>query len=586
MPVREAVAVPWWLDEPSQRPEIAPADKVQLHAAAATDLAVGVTGLFVVYLLGTRLARGRWTPLGLTVILGFGAAFQAMAILAPYALSGDVYSYALYGRMFSVYGASPYVEVPAQYPGDPFFDYVFWKYVPSFYGPLWTLLSGTVGVIAGPSVGLAVVLFRVIAALSALGAAGVAFEVVRRYDPERALTAAALVAWCPFVVIESGLGAHNDALMAFFVAVALAFAWHRRAALSVAALLLAAGVKLSALALLPLLALYFLRVLPSWPARFGALARSAMVATLLTWVIVLPLWSGPETFAVGTLGSGADRYVNSLAEPALGELRVWFGESREALEVPLTFSGWWVGTHTESPLYVDREGTEEARLLPPWSSLLVVGPERDKMLWVYDPASRMVGYVMAWTLGPVDPPPDLLEDPEVATKLRGPLGTWQLEEANRVIRSVGWGAFVLTYLLALVFGTGSAARLTAAWAGLCIVLGAVTLTWFWPWYVLWGLLPVALVPRSRFARLTVLLAWGVLLVYVGLGFADTNVWFLNSYRSVGMFGLPLLVFAADELVRVARWAGRALVRVARHARQNVPTPAPIAGPPESVGAGS
>ena len=62
--------------------------------------------------------------------------------LAPFSLSGDVFSYAFYGRVFAVYGSSPYLDLPGQYPGDPFFEYVFWKYVPSFYGPLWTLISG------------------------------------------------------------------------------------------------------------------------------------------------------------------------------------------------------------------------------------------------------------------------------------------------------------------------------------------------------------------------------------------------------------------------------------------------------------
>jgi hypothetical protein len=584
-PVREAVAVPWWLDDPEPRPEVTPDVGVQLHAAAAAEFAVAITVLYVLYLLSCRVARGRWSPLGVAAVLGFGAAFQALAALAPYSFSGDVYSYAIYGRISGVYGASPYLEVPAQYPGDPFFDYVFWKFVPSFYGPLWTLLSGAVALIAGPQVGLAVLVFRLIAAASAVGASLVAFAVVRHFDPERALKAATLIAWCPFVVIECGLGAHNDALMAFLVLLSVGLAWHKRAALSVAALVMAGLVKLSALALLPLLGLYFLRVLPDWPTRIRAATRSAVGALLLSWVIILPVWSGPETFAVGTLGSGADRYVNSLAETALGELRVAFGESREALEVPLNFSGWWVATHTEAILYADRALTESIRSVQPWTSLLVVGPEREHRVWVYDPESRAVGFIEAEYVGPVGPPPDLLEDPEVAAKVRGPLGTWQLAEANRVIRGVGWGAFVLAYLVALVFGTGSPARLTAAWAGMCVVLCVVTLTWFWPWYVLWGLLPAALIPRSRLMRLTVLVSWGVLLVYVGLGFADTSAWFLNSYRAVGMFGLPLLVFVADDVLRALVWTGRGLLSAARTVRQPVAAPAVVGSPTTFGGTG-
>jgi hypothetical protein len=114
---------------------------------------------------------------------------------------------------------------------------------------------------------------------------------------------------------------------------------------------------------------------------------------------------------------------------------------------------------------------------------------------------------------------------------------------------VGWAAFGLALLAALVIGTRSFAGLTTAWIGLCLVLEYVTLTWFWPWYVLWGLMPAALVPRNRLTRLTLYLGWGVMLAYGLLGFQDTRFWYLHNYRAIPMFGLPLLLFGIDELLR-------------------------------------
>jgi hypothetical protein len=88
----------------------------------------------------------------------------------------------------------------------------------------------------------------------------------------------------------------------------------------------------------------------------------------------------------------------------------------------------------------------------------------------------------------------------------------------------------------------------------------VTLTWFWPWYVLWGLMPAALVPRSRLTRLTLYLGWGVMLAYSLLGFQDTQFWFLHNYRAIPMFLLPLLLFGGDELLRGLIWLARLPLR--------------------------
>src|SRR5262249_40880016 len=161
---------------------------------------------------------------------------------------------------------------------------------------------------------------------------------------------------------------------------------------------------------------------------------------------ILPVWVGPETFAVQTLGSGPDRYVNSPAEPALGELRKLLGASTDDLEVPLQFGGWWVGVHTPTVLYASRTGDATLGELPVWSNLLVVGPERERRLRVFDPVNRRVGFADTSFLGPIDQPPEYADDPEIAARILGPVGSPELLEANRLIRMVGWGAFGLAYL--------------------------------------------------------------------------------------------------------------------------------------------
>jgi hypothetical protein len=521
-------------------------------------VAVSFTMLYLLYFSAARLARGGASLLGLVNVAAVAVAFQALAVVAPYSLSSDVFSYAIYGRIFAVYGGSPYLEAPIRYSSDAFYPFVYWMHVPSFYGPLWTLISGWVTLAADDEIGSAILLFRLIQAGSALGAGVAVFLLLRHADPERALVGTLLVTWCPLVVVESGLSAHNDVLMGFLIVVGLALAWTGRPILgiwSVGAVVLAGLIKVTALALLPLLGIYLLRSAPTWGSRLVIAFGSGVVAVSLTAIVVMPVWSGPETFAVQTLGSGPDRYVNSLAEVALGALRRNLGATRDDLEVPLQFSGWWVGAHTETALYATRPGHEVLAPLPAWSRLLVVGPERDERLRVFDPVSRQIGYVPALTLGPIDPPADLLADPEIEARSRGPIGAPDLIEANRRIRMFGWGAFGLAFLVALAFGTGSAPALVVAWAALCLVLQYLTLTWFWPWYVLWGLMPAALVPRTRVARASLYLAGGALMAYALMGFMDTRFWYLHNYRALAMFGLPLLLFTTDELLRGIVWLG-------------------------------
>ncbi|MCC6177852.1 MAG: hypothetical protein IT305_21330 [Chloroflexi bacterium] len=565
-PASWTVPLPAWFTVSYPRPAVTLSALVYAQTKTAVGYTLTITVLFAGYLAASVVARGRPSLLVGIVVGLFAAAFQAAAVLAPWSLSGDIYSYISYGRIYAVYGANPYLSVPADYPQDIFYPAVYWKFVPSFYGPAWTLLSGLLARIGGEDVGLTVLLFRVTAGASALAATGLAYLGLRRYDPERALAGTVLIGWSPFVVVECGLSMHNDALMAALMVGALLLARARSTALAVGVLLLAGLVKVTALALLPLLGIYALRHAGRWRERALVVVRSALVGALVVAAGVLPVWAGPATLAVRTLGSGADRYVNSLDEVALGELRVAFGTSREDLEIPLTFAGWWFGTHSPTVLMSGRDGTGDTLAeVTAWQDALVLAPERNGWIRVFLPSTRQIGYLSTSALGPIDPPAYAATDPEIVRLTRGPLGTPELQAANWWIRTVGWAVFGIAFVLALVFGTGSFAALIRGWLLVCLALFYVTLTWFWPWYVLAALLPAALLPRSAITRFVVVLAWGMLLIYPLLGFIDTSAWWLYSYRSLAIFGLPILVWLADTVLRLIGRGVRWCIRVARRA---------------------
>jgi hypothetical protein len=532
-----------------------------------------------VYLAAVWLAGRGWSAAGRNVALGFGLLFQAAALLAPYMLSTDLYAYVFYGRMLAVYRGNPYLEVPAQYPGDPYYDDIFWKFAPSFYGPLWTLLSGTVARLAGDDRGLAALLFRGLGAASALAGSLIVGRLLERLGRRAALAGTVLLAWNPLMVIEGGLSGHNDLFMVALVALGLALTVWGRASLGIGALVLASLVKFVALALVPLVGLFVLRRLPSRRARLRFALTSGAISALLAAAVLVPVWAGPDTFAAGTLGVGGDRYVNGLGELALGELRVWLGESREETEVPLQFKGWWVATHAAASLRRGRaDDAELVREIPQWTGLLVVGPEKGGWLEVYDPATRRSGYVRAGAAGPTERPTGLEGDEDIVRRERGPEGSPALQAANRIIRLVGWGGVGLVWLGALVFGTRSFGLLMRGWTATCLALFYLASAWFWPWYVSWGLLGAALAPSSWLARWTVLLSWGVVCLYATLGFGETDLWYLQTYRSLAVFGMPLALLALESLVRALLAGAGRLARRWRGARVRRDVAAPGAQP--------
>ncbi len=530
------------------------------HAAAAPPFLLLATALFLLYVVALAISPGRWTMRAIAAAVIAGGAFQVLALLSPWMLSTDVYSYAIYGRIFGVYHASPYVDVPAQYPGDPYLPHVFWKYAPSYYGPLWTILSGAAVRLAGEDAAVGVFALRMFAAASALGTALAVTAVAYRSSRDWALTAAVLVGWNPLTVIEGGLSGHNDLLMSFLTAcgfLLLATGWP---ALAVGAILLAGLVKYVALAMIPLVVVFVVRTLQGWRARAGFVARAVLLSATLGWAVLAPTWIGPATLGVATLGAGSDRYTNSLAELVLGELRVLLGETREDTEVPLQFRGWWVATHRPAPLHSGRdERSELIATVEPWTELLVIGVERLGWMRVYAPDLERSAFVPSSAVGPIDRPTRFDDHAGVLARERGPSGSPATMEANRLIRLVGWGAFGAVWLAALVVGTSTLGGLARGWTAALLALFYLGSAWFWPWYVVWALVPAALSPAAAISRLVVLLSWGVLVLYVALGFGETDLWFLQTYRALAVFGAPVALFLLDGSIRwLAAWVRRSI----------------------------
>lgn len=182
------------------------------------------------------------------LLWGVAVAAIAAFVLSPPLLSLDVFSYVSYARLAGEHGLNPYSTAPAAVPGDPSLAFVEdWRDSVSVYGPLFTLLTAPLGKL---SVGAAVWLLKLAAGISV----GVIAVVVSRLAALRGVDprfAVALVALNPIVLVHVIGGAHNDALMAALMMLAVAAIGLGRQLLGGIGIAAAAAVKASALLVAP-----------------------------------------------------------------------------------------------------------------------------------------------------------------------------------------------------------------------------------------------------------------------------------------------------------------------------------------------
>ena len=226
-----------------------------------------------------------------SLVWGVWLVMAALLLGAYPGESLDIFDYLFRGRMLAEYGASPLAVSPTPFSGKPFYDFITWRGQVDTYGPLWEYASGSIAWAVGhllprpisettPALAAYITAYRLLA-ISVSGLSGaLVYQIVRRHSP--ALAPAALLAWLwnPLLLLVSAVGAHNDLILVLWLLGALWLLQRERWLLGLLALLLAAHVKLTALLLLPVIALWLIR-------RIGW--RAAVTRGLLALGLVLPL---------------------------------------------------------------------------------------------------------------------------------------------------------------------------------------------------------------------------------------------------------------------------------------------------------
>lgn len=219
------------------------------------------------------------------IAAGFGL-LALLFVFAPAFQSKDVFNYAFYGRVMTVYHLNPFLLIPHARPHDILYPLVGWKYNASVYGPVFNYLSWIVSRIARDNIAANVLGFKVMAFAGYAACLPLVYWLAKSVSPGKENMALVISAWCPILVMHILGGAHNDAIM-----VALVLAGHllyRKGYLlpGIVIVLLAALVKIVAvLALAPLLVLY-IRDKPG--ARLKRIAAAGVACISVTVLLYLP----------------------------------------------------------------------------------------------------------------------------------------------------------------------------------------------------------------------------------------------------------------------------------------------------------
>lgn len=201
--------------------------------------------LFASYAVAARTAH-RISP---RVLLGAILALHAMVLFAPPLFSSDVFSYAAYARIGTVYDANPYLHGPSAFPLEALHPLigVQWVGTPTVYGPLFTALSY---LLVPLGIAANVLAYKAVAAASSLALITFVWRAarLRGIDPAKA---AALVGLNPVIVLFGVGGGHNDLLMLAILVAGLYVLLQRREVSGGALMIAATAVKLTAGLLLP-----------------------------------------------------------------------------------------------------------------------------------------------------------------------------------------------------------------------------------------------------------------------------------------------------------------------------------------------
>lgn len=300
---------------------------------AATVLA------FAAYALAIYLSRRHGATMGLYRIVVVGSlALFAISLLALPTANSDIYIHLMQGRIVTEYGQNPHYVVPDQFRNDPMYPYTTRQYsgIVSDYFPVWTWVTVLSTALAPNDPARELLMHRLM--LTAFNIANLALiaAIMRRLKPERELAAIVIYGWNPIISFYGQ--SKPDAVMAFFLLLAVVSLLARRPAVMPVFMTLSLLVKLTTAPLLAAFELHLLR-----KRQWRTAAVGLLLAAITALLVYAPFLDGPQMFAhqLALFGRAGSTLPDVFQLPSLVgfvALIVWVGLSRDG-----TVQNWIVG---------------------------------------------------------------------------------------------------------------------------------------------------------------------------------------------------------------------------------------------------
>ncbi len=283
------------------------------------------------------------------LILAFGLLFGFTLVWLYPITANDLFRYVLRGRIWAVYGESPMLSPPNNFPNDPYIAFAgeFDQWV-SGYGPLWEIIVqaplrlGATDMVPGSvSLKLVVLLSYVLCAIL-LGWFATSETTPKltftpyfqpsnlpTLQPSASLLALTFFAWNPLILIQGSGNGHNDLIFMALLILGIVL-WQRKwwwaAAL---ALTLATLAKITALLMLPLFVVVLLKNEPTWRQRLLKGLGLALIGLVTSYLVYSMLGPLPQLFQdawnVATTRLGFILNSSPLLSAAWASLTTWLG---------------------------------------------------------------------------------------------------------------------------------------------------------------------------------------------------------------------------------------------------------------------
>lgn len=205
----------------------------------------------------TRVLRERLTPkerslLFWTVGILTGV-FGVIFIFAPAVMLQDIFLYATYGRMASIFGINPFVVSPTTNATDLFRTFIQEKGLGvAHYGPLWIDMTVPVVLVARANVVDILLGFRLLGFIFYVANVMLIWAILAKLKPEMRISGVILFAWNPLILLLGVSEVHYEIVVIAFLLLGVLFFQRRSFLTGWVFMLLAALLNVFCLLLLPL----------------------------------------------------------------------------------------------------------------------------------------------------------------------------------------------------------------------------------------------------------------------------------------------------------------------------------------------